>query len=236
MGTVPINRRESSQPELVGKKFGSVMVISPDVVWLGQRHHRFMHVLCECVTCGYRSVVSLINLENGKTKGCRPCNQPKRVPEWLNARAAAMRARCKNEKNAMYHNYGGRGIKFKFDSVISCALWIQENLGSSDDCKAMELDRIDNNGNYEPGNIRYLPKRANLNNMRKTKYGPLMHKFMMENPDIRYAECTLRQLLSAGLSFEEIVTRYHKKSNKPKGKYGTSLIADPVIASLVKDC
>lgn len=234
LGTVPKNRRPLSQPELVGKKFGSVMVISPDVVWLGARQRRFMHVLCECVTCGYRSIISLTNLEGGRTKGCRPCNQPKQVPEWLNARTAAMKSRCNNKNNPQYENYGGRGIQFKFDSAISCALWIQQNLGCLPEHKDMELDRINNDGHYEPGNIRWAKKVVNTNNRRTSKWTPLMHKFKLEHPEIRYADASLRALLSAGLTFDQIVERYYKPSQKPKGKYGTYSIADQEIASLAK--
>ena len=138
-----------------------------------------------------------LNLENGKTKGCRPCNQPKRVPEWLNARAASMRSRCRNKKNEMYHNYGGRGIEFKFDSVISCALWIQENLGASDEHKAMELDRIDNNGPYSKENCRWATRKEQNSNRR----------------NCIYVECdgetvTLRELCRRrGLKYRPIVKR-----------------------------
>ena len=235
LGTVPKNRRPLSQPELVGKIYGSVMIISPDVIWLGQRSRRFMHVLCECVTCGYRSIISLTNLEGGRTKGCRPCNQPRRVPKWLNARTSAMMQRCNNPKNVQYENYGGRGIEFKFDSAISCALWIQTNLGCLPENKEMELDRINNNGSYEEGNIRWVSKKMNTNNRRTSKWTPLMHKFRLMHPNINYADTSLRSLLSVGLTFDQIVERYYKPSQKPKGKYGTSSIADPEIASLAKD-
>ena len=235
LGTVPTNRRPSSQPELVGQRYGSVMIISPDVVWLGLRHRRFMHVLCECVTCGYRSIISFTNLQGGVTKGCRPCNQPKRVPEWLNAMAASMIQRCRNPKNVQFENYGGRGIEFRFDSAISCAVWIQENLGCLPKHKEMELDRIDNNGHYEPGNIRWAKKNLNQNNRRDTKWSPAMHQFKLVHPEVKYGDSQLRKLLSLGLSTSEIISRYQKRSSGKK-KFGTSPIADRAIASLVKGC
>lgn len=234
LGTVPKNRRPLSQPELVGKRFGSVAIISPQVVWLGAKERRFMHVLCECVTCGYRSVISYSNLTGGRTKGCRACNQPKRFPTWLYARADAMRARCTNPNDGGYHNYGGRGIEFRFDSATSCALWIVQSLGLPPNAKDLELDRRDNNGHYEPGNIQWVTKHVNTNNRRTTKWTPLMHKFKLEYPKVRYSDASLRAFLTAGMTFEEIAERYARPSHKPKGKYGTFSKPDRAIASLVK--
>ena len=235
LGSVPTNRRPSSQPELVGQRFGSVMVISPDLLWLGQRERRFVHVLCECVTCGYRSVISLSNLRGGRTKGCRSCNQPQRFPKRLYARAHSMRQRCENPKDRRYKDYGGRGIEFRFDSVTICALWVKENLGIPPEPETVELDRINNNGHYEPGNVRWSTRSVNMNNTRVSKWGPLMHKFRLLHPEGRYADASLRGYLAAGMSFAEIVERWKTPSHKPKGKYGTFSIADPVIASLAKD-
>jgi len=82
--------------------------------------------------------------------------------------------RCTNPKEKTYKNYGGRGI-----TVFSCWLpqitkkgpnigfvqfynWIQINLGPRP--LNMTLDRIDNNGNYEPGNLRWAtPKQQTIN-------------------------------------------------------------------------
>lgn len=235
LGSVPTNRRPSSQPELVGQRFGSVMVISPDLLWLGQRERRFVHVLCECVGCGYRSVISLTNLQGGRTKGCRSCNQPVQFPKWLYARAHGMKQRCTNPKDRRFKDYGGRGIEFRFDSVTTCALWVRDNLGIPTDPEMMELDRKNNNGHYEPGNVQWSTRQQNMNNTRVSKWSPLMHKFKLTHPEVRYSDASLRSLLSAGLSFAEIVQRWNKPSHKPKGKYGTYSTADPAIASLAKD-
>jgi hypothetical protein len=66
-------------------------------------------------------------------------------------------------------------------------------------------------------------------------WAPIMHKFALDHPEIKYAGTTLSSLFSAGLSEDQIIERYYRKSCKPKGKFGTSLIADPEIASLAKD-
>lgn len=236
LGVVPKNRRPSSQPDLVGRQFGSVKVISPDLLWLGQKERRFVHVLCECVGCGYRAVISLSNLQGGRTKGCRECNQPRRFPRWLYARAESMQRRCCSPNASGFENYGGRGITFEFASPSACALWIVENLGLPDNAKDLELDRIETNGNYAPGNLRWATPLLNNCNRRDTRWAPLMHKLKLEHPEVRYADTTLRQLLVAGLSFEQIVARWNSPSKKPKGKYGICSTAVPEIASLAKGC
>lgn len=234
LGVAPKNRRPSSQPELVGSQYGSVRVISPDLIWLGQKERRFAHVLCECVGCGYRAVISLSNLQAGRTKGCRECNQPRKVPKWLYARAQQMQRRCTKPKASGFENYGGRGIRFNFDSPMVCALWIVQHLGVPEGARDMELDRMDNNGHYEPGNIRWATKIQNSSNRRVSRWAPMAHKFKLAHPEVRYADVTLSGLIASGLSFEEILARWHAPSKKPKGKYGTCSTADPAIASLAK--
>ena len=77
-----------------------------------------------------------------------------------------MISRCSNPKNTHFHNYGGRGIEV-------CDRWIDsfenfyEDMGLSN---GLTIDRIDVNGNYEPGNCRWIPKSAQARNRRDTLY------------------------------------------------------------------
>lgn len=57
--------------------------------------------------------------------------------------------RCNNPKHHSYHNYGGRGIQFKFNSFEE---WL-DHMGPRP--SGYEMDRIDNNGHYEIGNLRW---------------------------------------------------------------------------------
>jgi hypothetical protein len=74
--------------------------------------------------------------------------------------------RTTNPKNKSYKNYGGRGIKI-------CDQWLDfkrffADVGARPTPKH-QIDRIDNNGNYEPGNCRWVTNRQNSMNQRKSK-------------------------------------------------------------------
>ena len=70
---------------------------------------------------------------------------------WL-----AMRSRCYKENNPDYPRYGGRGITV-------CTLWLNDFGAFKDHVSQLphynergrSLDRIDNDGHYEPGNVRW---------------------------------------------------------------------------------
>ena len=143
--------------------------------------------------------------------------------------------RCRNPKDPRWQDYGGPGIEFRFDGPTACGLWIIANLGLPENARDLELDRIDNDGHYEPRNIRWATRKLNMANRRVSVHIARMHQFMLEHPEVRYAESTLRSLIGSGMSFKEIVERYNTPSTKPKGKFGISLIADPAIASLQTD-
>ena len=67
----------------------------------------------------------------------------------------AMTNRCKYKSNKCYHRYGGRGIKVCDEwenSFTKFHLWSMSN-GYTDE---LQLDRIDNDGNYEPTNCRWV--------------------------------------------------------------------------------
>ena len=74
-----------------------------------------------------------------------------------------MKTRCNNPKGSCYENYGGRGISIcdEWNSdFLSFYNWAINNGWSS----GLKIDRIDNNGNYEPNNCRFITNKENCNN------------------------------------------------------------------------
>jgi hypothetical protein len=78
-----------------------------------------------------------------------------------------MKTRCKNPKDPAYEYYGGRGIRVapEFESFESFLNIVGPKPGPE-----YSLDRYpDNNGNYEPGNVRWATKQQQARNMRSNR-------------------------------------------------------------------
>jgi len=82
----------------------------------------------------------------------------------LRKRFSGMRSRCDNPNDRGYKYYGGRGIKCKFKDSNEFVDYVVSVL-KVDPC-GLQVDRIDNNGHYEPGNIRFVTAKVNSSNRR----------------------------------------------------------------------
>ena len=151
------------------------------------------HWLCVC-KCGKESLVDRYSLVRKKpSKGCLMCTNKLsevrtthgfsrkisgKLKNTFYTRWKAMRRRCDYEKYHEFHLYGGRGIKV-------CERW-QTFENFRDDMwtefKEKEgncsIDRIDNDGNYEPVNCRWATAEQQMANRRNSRRITLFEKTM----------------------------------------------------------
>lgn len=83
----------------------------------------------------------------------------KSSPEWNSYHGA--KVRCSNPRQLRWKDYGGRGIEFKFQSFKE----FYDELGPRP--SGHSLDRIDVNGHYEKGNVRWASAIVQANNTRR---------------------------------------------------------------------
>jgi len=149
----------------VEEKYGRLTVLGFAFVKKRERCY-----LCVC-DCGTLRIVSGRNLVAGRTRSCG-CFQRDRASAanlkhgysetavyevWEN-----MLQRCLNERHPNFRYYGGRGISV-------CYRWLTfENFlaDMGDKPEGLEIDRIDNDGNYEPENCRWVDKPTQNRNRR----------------------------------------------------------------------
>ncbi len=83
------------------------------------------------------------------------------IEGYLRSVFYGIRRRCTDPNLHNYHRYGGRGIKvcFERDEFINYVIY-----GLQIDPRGLQIDRIDNDGNYEKGNIRFVSRSENCQN------------------------------------------------------------------------
>lgn len=136
-------------------------------------------VVCAC-DCGNETVVLVDNLKNGVTRscGCLQREHASRIGKSMAthgltdhphyARWSNIRARCDNPSNHHHYSYyGARGIRLApewYDAAVFIQ-YLEDELGPCPE--GHTLDRIDNDGNYEPGNLRWADPVVQRHNQRR---------------------------------------------------------------------
>ena len=205
-----------SKIDLTGQRFNKLTVIGE----AGRAKNGSIIWACRC-DCGTITSVRTTSLRNGATKSCgcfqkaqvkksnltHGMTQQKvnenRIPRiyrtWAN-----MKTRCNNPNTKYYNHWGGRGIKVceewaeSFEAFFS---WAMAN-GYQDD---LQIDRIDNDGDYEPGNCRWVDSDQNANNKRSS--------LIIEYQGERHTAAEWARI--TGISQKAIYTR-HKAGKSPK--------------------
>jgi len=147
------------------------------------------------------------------TKALRNKPKPPHIQCWgqayykVRAIMVGAKQRCTSDRpGAAFGNYKSRGIEFRFPSSKDAALWVLENLGPPTPDRS--IDRIDNAGHYEAGNLRWATREEQNRNRRAYKvsaYGERVRKLRKLRPDLH--QQTIRDWVKTGRTDEEIIQR-----------------------------
>jgi hypothetical protein len=208
--------------DLSGQRFGRLIAIcrTPEsgrnkgVLWL-----------CKC-DCGNEIYVrsTMLNSRHTRSCGCyaKECVKTNsRTHGLCNTRLfriwCLMRRRCNRPGNSNYRYYGGRGVRVCNEwneGFLPFYNWAISN-GYED---SLSIDRIDNDGNYEPSNCRWATISEQRNNMSSNKRHDVNGRSYTERQLSReycIGYYALRYRLKAGWSLEDALSRLPRNSKPP---------------------
>ncbi|MEN1936018.1 hypothetical protein AAIE21_10425 [Paenibacillus sp. 102] len=152
--------------DIAGERFGMLTVLGK------VKKGKLTYWECKC-DCGNLTYSSVTDLRVGKKKSCgclakksrklgNKTHGLKNVNKRLYTTWKNMKSRCLNEKNKSYQYYGGKGVTICGDwlSYENFYNWAITN-GYKDD---LTLDRIDNHGNYDAENCRWVDRKTQTRN------------------------------------------------------------------------
>ncbi len=147
-----------------GDRFGRLTVLATGRPWDSYRYQ----AVCQCDCGSPAKTIRIDSLRKGSTTSCGCFFVEQHRTHGLTKHPLYdtwrhMLDRCNKSTDAAYPDYGGRGISV-------CQRWLDvtdfvhdlEPLYQA----GLEMDRIDNDGNYEPSNVRFVPRKVNAGNRR----------------------------------------------------------------------
>lgn len=125
-----------------------------------------------------------------------------------------IKARCLNPRNPVYKNYGGRGITIAAEWINSFDAFL-EHIGFRPTPRH-SVDRIDNDGPYAPGNVRWATRReqrANTRSVRPVTLNGTTKLFIDWCRELDIDEVVVRRRLKRGMSIEDAFLGVRKRAN-----------------------
>lgn len=168
--------------------------------WTVIKQINLNRVICKC-KCGIEQEISITHMITGRSKRCRTCGNSRPSNKWrsdnfendgikypIKLKTAATDAirRCTDRNNDSYQNYGGRGIKIYESWLSNPKLFVEYlmTLQGWEDPNLM-LDRINNDGDYEPGNLRWVTPLESGRNQRHNKPAIMTTDQVIEAKELR---------------------------------------------------
>ena len=195
----------------------------------------YLAVYAICSECSQTSEIDVRNIETGNTTECR-CLRRVRYGRDLRAatlseRFSAIKQRCETPHYPGYQNYGGRGIENRFKDSRHFITYVLRYLPHPT-YEGIDIGRKDNNGHYEPGNLRLETRAINARNKRTNRWtiykrkhviaSDLYNFLVRDYPEFRLSRQRTATLAAAGVSWEEILKRRARGPYKKKQRSTTS--------------
>lgn len=208
---------------MVGKRFGRLTVLEL-AEWksFGSTPKSYPVWKCRC-DCGGEAHIIGQSLRSGKSTSCG-CRQREAARAqakhgqamreattpayntWL-----AMKDRCRNPNNENFRHYGGRGIRVCAEWMVFEAFF--RDMGERP--KGHSIERVDVNGNYEPGNCIWIPRLEQARNTRACRWLECDGVRLLEREWAKLMgihETTIIYHLKRGTPFPELVARFKARN------------------------